>query len=43
MNRMHEMVIEDEIVMCGAVLLLGFVIGVALRLSTAWKNQRRAV
>jgi hypothetical protein len=41
MNALHEMLIEDEIVFCGLVLLLGVIAG-ALARTTIWLRERRA-
>ena len=42
MGGLHEMLIEDEIVLCGLVLLLGVVTGVVAR-GVAALRERRAV
>jgi hypothetical protein len=42
MGGLHEMLIEDEIVLCGLVLLLGVVTGVVARWVAALR-ERRAV
>ena len=42
METLHMMLPEDEIFLCGVVLLCGFVIGVAARLIVAWRQRRTA-
>lgn len=40
MNHLHEMLIEDEILLCGLVTALGFVAGAAVRLArTMWRDR----
>lgn len=39
MDRFHEMVIEDEIVMCGSVLILGIIAGIAARVVLCLKSS----
>ena len=43
MDHLHEMLIEDEIVMCGLVMMLGIVTGVVARLISAWRDRRKSV
>jgi hypothetical protein len=38
----HVMIPEDEILLCGVVLLLGIVLGVAARLTASVLRQRRS-
>jgi hypothetical protein len=40
MDRLHEMLPEDEILMCGLVLLVGVVIGSAARWLAALRERR---
>ncbi len=40
MGRLHEMLIEDEIVLCGVILLVGIVIGAAARIVLAIRERR---
>jgi hypothetical protein len=42
MDPFHVMLPEDEIFLCGMVLLYGFVIGVFARLIAAWLQRRTA-
>jgi hypothetical protein len=42
MEHLHEMLPEDEILLCGATLLLGLVLGAATRLVIAVLRERRA-
>jgi hypothetical protein len=42
MNRLHEMLIEDEIVFCGLMLLFGVVVGAMARW-VASRRERRTV
>jgi hypothetical protein len=42
MNPLHVMLPEDEIFLCGMVLLYGFLLGGALRLIVAWRARRAA-
>jgi hypothetical protein len=42
MNHLHEMLIEDEILLCGLVLLLGAVTGAVARLAVALRGRRAA-
>ena len=42
MDPLHVMLPEDEIFLCGMVLLYGFVIGAAVRLIAAWRERRAA-
>jgi hypothetical protein len=42
MDALHVMLPEDEIFLCGVVLLYGFVIGAAARLVAAWRARRAA-
>ena len=39
MERVHDMLLEDEIVMCGIVMLLSIVAGAVFRL--VWSVRRR--
>jgi hypothetical protein len=39
MNHLHEMLIEDEIVLCGLVLLLGLAAGAVARFAfSVWRR-----
>ncbi len=40
MESFHQMLPEDEILMCGVVLLLGIVAGALARLAAAWRERR---
>jgi hypothetical protein len=42
MEMMHNLLPEDEILLCGALLLYGCVLGAAARLVTAWRERRTA-
>ena len=42
MEPLHQMLPEDEILLCGAVLLLGLVLGAVTRLVVALVRERRA-
>jgi hypothetical protein len=42
MDPFHMMLPEDEIFLCGMVLLYGFIIGGAARLIAAWRERRAA-
>jgi hypothetical protein len=42
METVHQMLPEDEVIMCGTVLLLGIVLGVAARLVASMVRQRRS-
>lgn len=42
MEPIHEMLPEDEIILCGATLLLGLVLGVVARLMLAFVRERRS-
>jgi hypothetical protein len=42
MERLHEMLPEDEILMCGLVLLAGIVLGAAARWLVALRERRSA-
>jgi hypothetical protein len=42
MDKLHEMLIEDEIVFCGLVLLFGVVVGALARLVIAVRQWRAA-
>jgi hypothetical protein len=42
MDRLHQMLPEDEVFMCGLVLLAGIVIGAAARLLVALRERRSA-
>ena len=42
MERLHEMLPEDEILLCGLTLLVGVVLGAAARLLAALRERRSA-
>jgi hypothetical protein len=42
MDHLHEMLVEDEIVFCGLMLLVGIVSGAAARCVAAWRGRRTA-
>ena len=42
MGGLHEMLVEDEIVFCGLMLLLGILAGAAVRCITALRGRRIA-
>jgi hypothetical protein len=42
MDPQHLMLPEDEVFMCGLVLLYGFLLGAAIRLIVAWRERRTA-
>jgi hypothetical protein len=42
MEPLHQMLPEDEILLCGSVLLLGIVLGAVIRLVVAMLGQRRS-
>ncbi len=42
MDPLHVMLPEDEIFLCGVVLLYGFLVGAAVRLVAAWRERRTA-
>ena len=42
MDALHIMLPEDEIFLCGMVLLYGFVLGTVCRLVAAWRERRTA-
>ncbi len=42
MEHLHQMLPEDEIFMCGVVLLYGILAGAAARLVLAWRERRAA-
>jgi hypothetical protein len=42
MDRLHEMLVEDEIVFCGLMLLFGLVIGAVVRGIVALRGRRVA-
>jgi hypothetical protein len=42
MGPVHEMLPEDEILLCGAVLLFGIVLGAAARLIATFLRERRS-
>jgi hypothetical protein len=42
MDTLHEMLIEDEIIFCGLVLLLGIVTGAVARCIIALRGRRIA-
>lgn len=40
MDNFHYMLPEDEIILCGAVLLVGIVLGALARLVLSWRGRR---
>jgi len=40
MESFHQMLPEDEILLCGVVLLLGILAGAVTRLAAAWRERR---
>jgi hypothetical protein len=40
MNHLHEMLIEDEIIMCGVVMLSGIIAGIISRVVYAVRQRR---
>jgi hypothetical protein len=42
MERLHQMLPEDEILLCGVVLLCGILAGALARLVVAWSGRRTA-
>ena len=42
MDAFHQMLPEDEILLCGAVFLLGLISGGLIRLLAAWRGRRTA-
>jgi hypothetical protein len=42
MDKLHEMLVEDEILFCGLVLLFGVVIGAVARGIAALRERRAA-
>jgi hypothetical protein len=42
MDKLHEMLIEDEILFCGLTLLLGIVTGAVARCVAALRGRRLA-
>jgi hypothetical protein len=40
MDRLHEMLPEDEVFMCGLVLLVGLVVGAAARFLLSLRERR---
>ena len=42
MEMLHMMLPEDEVFMCGMVLLYGFILGGATRIIAAWLQRRAA-
>jgi hypothetical protein len=42
MDPVHEMLPEDEIILCGVVLAFGLVLGIATRLLVAFVRDRRS-
>jgi hypothetical protein len=42
MDALHEMLVEDEIVFCGVMLLLGIVTGAAARFVASLRERRVA-
>ena len=42
MDKLHEMLLEDEILFCGVMLLFGVVVGAVARWITALRERRTA-
>jgi hypothetical protein len=42
MEAFHQMLPEDEILLCGAVFLYGILAGAIVRLVAAWRERRTA-
>jgi hypothetical protein len=42
MDPLHHMLPEDEVFLCGAVLLYGLLTGALVRLLVAWRQRRTA-
>ena len=42
MGTLHQMLPEDEILMCGVVLLCGVLAGALARFVAAWRERRAA-
>lgn len=42
MGTFHQMLPEDEILLCGVVLLFGVLAGALTRLAIAWRGRRAA-
>jgi hypothetical protein len=42
MGALHHMLPEDEILLCGLVLLCGVLAGALARLAVAWRGRRTA-
>jgi hypothetical protein len=42
MGTLHQMLPEDEILLCGVVLLCGVLAGALARLAVAWRGRRAA-
>jgi hypothetical protein len=42
MGHLHEMLIEDEIIMCGTVMLAGILTGIVSRVVYAIRQRRAA-
>jgi hypothetical protein len=42
MDSFHQMLLEDEILLCGMVFLIGLVSGGLFRLIAAWRGRRTA-
>lgn len=42
MDNIHQMLPEDEIILCGSVLLLGIVAGALVRLVFSWRERGNA-
>ncbi|GEM_PF-3593629 len=40
MGTLHQMLPEDEVLLCGVVLLLGMLAGALARLAAAWRERR---
>jgi hypothetical protein len=39
MDQFHQMLPEDEILLCGVVLLCGIISGALVRLAAAWRRR----
>jgi hypothetical protein len=42
MDTLHEMLVEDEIVFCGLMVIFGVVTGALARLVAVWRQRRMA-
>jgi hypothetical protein len=40
MGTLHQMLPEDEILLCGVVLLCGILAGALARLAAVWRERR---